>query len=288
MVVNILHKANWAGGGALALWAMLALFSVQTSRIPPFQLLFISFILASLVGAIIIKAQGKSFALLKQPPLVWLHGIYGLFLYHLCYFMALRLLPPATALLINALWALLIVVFASFLPQGRLQKNHLIGALLGLFALSLLVGGIDLGRDGAIWGVVLALLCAFIWSSYSVMSRLFQAVPTESLCGFCFATALLALFAHLGFEKGIWDLTLKELFSVVVLGVGPTGLAFYLWDYATKHGNLSLLGALSYAAPVSGTLLLVIFGHQPASWILFFSLGLILLGGFIATKAPSS
>jgi len=42
------------------------------------------------------------------------------------------------------------------------------------------------------------------------------------------------------------------------LGVGPAGGAFFLWDIGVKHGDIRALGALSYAAPVLSTLLLVI------------------------------
>ena len=35
------------------------------------------------------------------------------------------------------------------------------------------------------------------------------------------------------------------------------GLAFYLWDYGVKRGDIRLLGVAAYAAPVLSTILLV-------------------------------
>ena len=40
-------------------------------------------------------------------------------------------------------------------------------------------------------GDALALGCAFVWSSYSVLSRRLKAAPTEAVAGFCLATSAL-------------------------------------------------------------------------------------------------
>jgi drug/metabolite transporter (DMT)-like permease len=273
-------KATLCGVGAIALWASLALLTVETGRIPPFQLLAMTFGIASLLG-FGKMAVDRDFSPLKQPFIVYFHGFCGLFLYHLCFFLALRTLPPATALLINALWCLLIVLFSALLPGGKLRANHVIGAFIGLAALVILVGNIDIKSP---LGLFYALSCAFIWSIYSVTAKLIQDVPTESVAGFCLVTAIAAILCHVTLEQGIYSLTLREIISVLLIAVGPMGLAFYLWDFAGKHGNLPFIGAISYAAPVFGTVLLVIFGHSPWSVKLIIAAGLIVLSAIIASK----
>ena len=42
--------------------------------------------------------------------------------------------------------------------------------------------------------------------------------------------------------------------AVLALGIGPVGAAFYVWDYGVKRGDIRVLGAASYAAPVLSTL----------------------------------
>ena len=79
------------------------------------------------------------------------------------------------------------------------------GALLGfagaaaLFAGKIGSAGGSLSRDAA-FGYLLALGCAFVWSSYSVLSRRLKAAPTEAVAGFCLATAALAALCHFLFE----------------------------------------------------------------------------------------
>lgn len=68
-----------------------------------------------------------------------------------------------------------------------------------------------------------------------------------------------------------------------VLGIGPTGLAFLAWDHATKHGNVPLLGALSYFAPLLSILLLVLAGQAQASVFLGASVALIVAGAMLAS-----
>ena len=53
--------------------------------------------------------------------------------------------------------------------------------------------------------------------------------------------------------------------SVVGLGLLPVGLAFYVWDYGVKNGDIQILGASSYAAPLLSTLILIIFGFGELS-----------------------
>ena len=44
----------------------------------------------------------------------------------------------------------------------------------------------------------------------------------------------------------------------------PVGAAFYAWDIGVKRGNIQVLGAASYAAPLLSTLVLIVAGFaQP-------------------------
>ena len=83
--------------------------------------------------------------------------------------------------------------------------------------------------------------CALIWSGYSILSRLLGHVPTDAVGGFCGATALLSLLAHLVFERTVWPNDLLQWLAVAGLGLGPVGLAFFCWDHGVKHGHIQAL-----------------------------------------------
>jgi drug/metabolite transporter (DMT)-like permease len=283
--------ATLSGLAAIGLWSVLALLTVGTGPIPPFQLAMLTFAVASLLGALVILRSGKGWAVLRQPAKAWALGIYGLFGYHALYFAALKLAPPAEAGLIAYLWPLLIVLMTALLPGESLSPRHVLAASLGLLGVIVLglgkglTSGQGLGFDVANWkGYLAALGCAVIWSSYSVLSRMQGDVPTEAVTGFCLATAVLSALCHLVFETPVWGQSLVQWLSILALGLGPVGAAFFLWDAGMKRGDIRLLGTASYAAPVLSTILLVLFGLAAPHWTLALACALIVGGAFIAVK----
>lgn len=132
-------------------------------------------------------------------------------------------------------------------------------------------------------GYVLALLCALTWASYSVLSRKLGDVPTESVAVFCCAAAVLSGLLHMGFEQTTWPVGLGRW--AAILGLGPVGLAFYVWDIGVKQGDIQLLGTASYAAPLLTTLCLVMAGIATPSATLALAACLITAGAFLAARA---
>lgn len=130
-------------------------------------------------------------------------------------------------------------------------------------------------------GYLAAFVCALTWSSYSVLSRRFGSIPTDAVGGFCGVTAILAWLCHGLFEQTLWPVG-GEWLAVICLGLGPIGLAFFTWDYGVKHGNIKVLGALSYAAPLLSTMVLIACGLAESSWILGLTCLLIVGGAVLA------
>lgn len=253
---------------------------------PPFQLAAITFSIGGLIGIASWAWRPQAARSLKQPLVVWLLGVGGLFGYHALYFIALRLAPPAEAQLFNYLWPLLIVLFSAFLPNEKLKSHHILGVLLGLTGTLVLIAGmrgVEI-RPEYITGYVCALGAALAWSSYSVLSRPFKNVPSDAVAGFCLATAALSFVCHLLFEQTVWPANTMQWLAIVALGIFPVGLAFYAWDRGVKFGDIRALGAASYAAPLLSTIFLVLAGYAEPRWSLGFAAVLISLGGVVAAK----
>jgi drug/metabolite transporter (DMT)-like permease len=275
------------GFTAILLWATLAPLTAASGQVPPFQLAAMTFLIGGLAGLVFAARSPRGFAALRQPPLAWLHGVGGLFGYHFVYFYALRLAPPAEAGLIAYLWPLLIVLMSALLPGERLRALHVVGAFMGFAGTIVLITG----RSGGLAfdptylpGYLAAFACAFIWSGYSVLSRRFSAVPTEAVAGFCLATAALSAVCHILFEITVWPEGAVQWAAIALLGLGPVGLAFYVWDVGMKRGAVRILGVASYGAPVLSTLLLVAFGYAEASLALGLACLLIVGGAALATR----
>ena len=195
-------------------------------------------------------------------------GVYGLFGFHFLLFIALRHAPPVQANLVNYLWPLGIVVMAPlFLPGVSLTTRHLLAALIGFAGAALAILG--RGDEGAVarwaWGYIPAAGSAFIWASYSLLTQRVAAFPTAAIGSFALASGLLSLLCHVLLEPAA-VLSIRDWSLIVLLGLGPLGGAFFLWDAALKRGDARQIGVLSFLTPLLSTLaLLWVRGESPSA-----------------------
>ncbi|SEW30751.1 EamA domain-containing membrane protein RarD [Aliiroseovarius sediminilitoris] len=282
-------KATAIGFVAVLLWSLLALFTVGTVPVPPFQLAAMTFLVGSAVGLVWIGWAGEFRVLRQISWRVYLFGTLGLFGYHALYFSALRMAPAAEAGLIAYLWPLLIVLFSGLLPGERLEPLHILGAVISFIGAAILVlGGATGFATDALPGFGLAFLGALTWSGYSVLSRRLGNTPTASVTVFCLMTAVLSTGAHLLWETTVWPPNALGWTAVLGLGLGPVGLAFYVWDVGVKQGDIQLLGVASYGAPLLSTLVLIVAGVADPRPSLILAGVLITFGAAMAARASSA
>ena len=278
-------KATAIGFSAVALWSLLAVFTVASAPVPPFLLTALTFAIGGGVGLIWLAARGGLGALRDVPIGAYAFGTAGLFGYHFLYFSALRMAPAAEAGLICYLWPLFIVLGSGLLPGESLKTGHVAGALLAFAGAALIVAGGIGAVSGALAGYGVAFLAALTWAAYSLGSRRLQGVPTGAVAVNCLLTAALSALAHLGLEATAWPQGATGWVAVLALGLGPVGLAFYTWDVGVKGGDIQLLGTASYAAPLLSTLALVVAGMAQASLSLAVAAVLITGGAALAARA---
>jgi drug/metabolite transporter (DMT)-like permease len=274
-----MRLATLAGCGAIALWATLGLLSRAAAAVPPLQLTAMAFAVSAVLGLGLLALRGE-LRMLRQPALVWAHGVAGLFGFHALYFAALAWAPAAEANLINYLWPLLIVLMSGM----ALSRWHLAGVACGAVGCAVLLGGGAGLTAGAVPGYLMALGSAVTWAVYSVLARRLARVPSGAVAGFCAATAVLAAAAHWLFETTVLPGG-AVLLTVLVLGIGPVGAAFFLWDVGMKQGDPRLLGTLAYATPVASTVLLALGGFAELTPVVLGAAGLVAAGGLLAARA---
>lgn len=280
------RRATLAGCAAVLLWSSLAALTTGTAGIPPFQLLAMGFGFAGAAGLLLLlRPGGPGWQALRQPWSAGALAVGALFGYHALYFIALKRAPAVEANLVNYLWPLLIVVFAAILGGANVRGGQWLGTVLGLLAAILLVsrGGQVQVDPVHVPGYAAALGAAVVWALYSVLNRRFEAVPSAAMAGSCLAVAVLGALAHVALEATVAP-TPRQWLLVAALGLGPTGIAFWLWDIATKRGNIALLGTLSYAAPVLSTGLLLAFGQASLHWTQPVALLLLMAGAWFSTR----
>ena len=278
-------SATVVGGAAIILWAKLALFTTWAEGIPPFQLASLCFSVATAIGLVAIFSKGRAaWRGLQQPWYVWTLGVLGLFGCHFFYFVALGNAPAIEASLIVYVWPILLVLFSALLPGERLRWYHMAAALLGLAGAFVLVA--DRCRFAIelcfIVGYAAAVASAVIWASYSVLNRRFGYVPTDAVTGFCAGAAVLSFVNHALFETWAQP-TPCQWSAILLLGLGPVGLAFFAWDYGVKHGNIQALGAFAYTTPLLSSAVLIVLREAEATWNVALACALIVGGALLGS-----
>jgi drug/metabolite transporter (DMT)-like permease len=283
-------KAQLFALGAIALWVSVASLGVLLKHLPPFLLTGLSLLIGGLLALPQVLRDPRQW---RVPLSTLALGIYGLFGYHFMLFMALRLAPAVEANLINYLWPLLMVVLAPVLLKNmQLRPVHLGAGLLGFGGAALAIlgaaGGVAAapapGGTGTVAGYLAALAAAFMWASYSLLTQRVAAFPTAAIGLFALVSGALSLLCHWALEAPT-SLSLRDGLLLALMGLGPLGGAFYLWDKALKLGDARQIGILSYLTPLGSTALLIVVTGRQWSWSIALAAGMIMAAAVLGTRA---
>lgn len=284
--------ANLLALAAIALWASLAWLGMALSHVPPFLLTGIALLVGSLIALPLSWKGGRlDVSSWKMPWSSLLLGVYGLFGFHFLLFIALRHAPPVQANLVNYLWPLGIVVMAPlFLPGVKLKAAHLLAALMGFAGACIAILGSRSTAEAAgfAWGYIPAAGSAFIWASYSLITKRLalqgKSFATAAIGLFGLASGLLSLICHMLLEPSV-SISGRDALLLLALGLGPLGAAFYLWDAALKRGDAGQIGILSYITPLASTALLLFVTGQALSWSIGMAAALIVGAALLGTRS---
>lgn len=280
-------KSDLLALAAIALWGTLATLGVELAHVPPFLLTGLGLLAGSLIALPLSRLRLQAW---KVPLPTLLVGIYGLFGFHWLLFLALRHAPAVEANLINYLWPLGMVVLAPlFLPGVRLHGRHVMAALLGFAgaAIAILGRGGEASSAGSGFqpGYLLALASAFVWASYSLLTRRVPAFPTAAVGSFALVSGLLSLACHAMLEPAT-ALSAGDVALIALLGLGPLGGAFFLWDAAIKCGDPRRIGLLAFITPLLSTALLLLSTGQALRWNIALAAALVVGAAVWGSRSP--
>jgi drug/metabolite transporter (DMT)-like permease len=256
----------------ISLWASLATFGKLLLHLPPFYILGAAFMIGSLPGFFHPREMFPSI-----KTLGW--GVFGYFGYHFCLFYAFRHAPVLEANLLNYLWPVILVLISPlFFKEFKIKIHHIFGGVLSILGCFILVTGFSFDfKTEHLFGYLLALSAAFIWPIFSLGKKRLPQTSIWTIAGFCFISGLLCFFTHFLIEPRV-VLQWHDAWKILVMGIGPFGIAFYTWDIALKYGDSRIIGALSYLTPVLSTFGLVMFTNEDLKSATLMAMFLIMSG----------
>ncbi len=196
--------------------------------------------------------------------------------------------------LLNYLWPTLTLVLAVPLLGQRARPSLLPGTLLALGGVFLVMtAGSPLSPRAFIanasatpWPYLLGLGSAITWALYSTLTRRWVggapgAVEPLMLSG---GLVLMGLWAAVA-PPAVW--APRDVIEVAVLG-GASAIAYGMWDYAMRHGNVATVAACSYLTPLFAVLVASAYlGLRPGAEIWSGCL-LIILGSLLSRRGVSA
>jgi drug/metabolite transporter (DMT)-like permease len=274
------RRATLSALAAILIWSSLAILGSRLTAVPSLLQVGAALLVSGLLSAPRYREWGL-------PPGTWLIGIGGIFGYHFLIFTSFKYAPVVEANLLNYLWPLLIVALSPVvLPGHPLRPHHLVGALTGFIGAGLIITGGRLSPDPAhLPGYVMAAGAALSWALYSLLTKRVPRFPTSAVGGFCLVSGVMSTALYLAGKMGsnLYAPTAQEWLYVLLLGLGPMGASFFLWDRALKDGDPRVVGALSYLTPMLSTLWLVLLGGEALTPVSVVAMLLLVAGSLIGS-----
>lgn len=256
----------------------------------PVEILFFRFILGLLALFIACPRRLKSTSG-RQELSFAAAGLCGICLYYLLENIALTYtMASNVGVIISVAPFFTVILSRLFLKQeGKLGAGFFMGFIIAMAGIALIsFNGSALQLNPL--GDLLALLAAFIWACYSILTRKIgdYGYPTILTTRRIFFYGILFMIPALF----IFDFRLEfarfanptYLLNLLFLGLGASALCFVTWNFAVK-----LLGAVKtsiyiYLVPVVTVVTSVLILREPFTWMTGAGTALTLVGLFLSER----
>jgi drug/metabolite transporter (DMT)-like permease len=273
----------------LVLWGSLAAVTkLSLGSIDSYQLQFFMFWSALLAMTVWFASNGT----LRRVAALTKHEMAGLallglpsYLYYFFYTRALSLLPAVEAAMLNYLWPVAVVFFATLLNKEPLSRGKAIGLLLGLSgAIIVLTGGaLQAINPSNPLGDLLAVLAALSWGLFSALGKKNRIDPDVSNYVFVATSALLSTLCLFLFS----EFTVPDANAIagcVWLGISSIVLGYYIWFRVLKSGSAATAASMAFVTPFVTLLFIVLLTGEVILASQFAGLLVILLGVFVQAR----
>jgi drug/metabolite transporter (DMT)-like permease len=269
--------ANFSGMTAITIWFATPLMLALTGTMPPFLIGAFAYLVAFAMTIIWWLYKRERIApKFNMPPKAYALGIFGICLYNMLYIYAIKRGPLLEVNLLNYLWPAFLLIFGSLLEKTR-PDNLAIAGIICCFVGSYFVfsskGAVSFSGDHTM--MMIGLLCGVIWAGYSSLLRYIR-IKSDQTAVFFLITGVVMLALHLAFEPTIWPVTTFGWFMLTAYAFSR--IAFFLWNFAMKHGSTRLMGSLSYFIPLFATITLTLGGFASYNVSLTIGAALIITG----------
>ena len=259
----------------------------------PIEILFFRFLMGLLALVIIYPRRLKQTGFRREIVFI-AAGLCGVCLYYLLENIALTYTMASNVGVIISVAPFFTAILSHlFLKrEEKLRANFFIGFFAAMFGIGLIsFNGASLQLNPI--GDLLALLAAFLWACYSILTRKISDYGYNTILttrriffyGLLFMIPALFLFDFkLDLSRFVNPV---YLLNILFLGLGASALCFVTWIFAVKVLGAVKTSIYIYLVPVITVAASVLIIHEPFTWITGIGTVLTLAGLFISERKRS-
>lgn len=269
---------------AILLWGTTpAVAKLLVKNLDNFQVMFYTFVIA-LMALFIVAALQKKLAMIKKLRLkdylrfLSIGGI-GIFFYYIFYYWAFMLLPAQEVTVINYLWPIMIIIFASIILKEKFTSLKVAGIIISFIGVYIVIthGDIFHFNTTSILGIFFAFLAGLSYGLFSVLGKKYEYDRTISMLFYFLFSLILSIVTLFLFSKPVFP-PLPELGGLLWLGVMTGAIAHLVWFLALKHGETAKMSNLIYLTPFAGLVFIYFLVGEKILWSSIVGLLIIIAG----------
>lgn len=254
----------------------------------PVEILFFRFVMgfAALLLACLHRMKGVG---RRQEMTFALAGLSGICLYYLLENIALTYtMASNVGVIISVAPFFTAMLSRLFLKsEGKLRANFFIGFVVAMAGIALIsFNGFEMELNPV--GDVLAVLAAFVWACYSILTRKISSFGYPVILttrrtffyGILFMLPALFLFDFKIGSERFADVT--NLLNLLYLGLGASALCFVTWNLAVKALGAVKTSVYIYMVPVITVVTSVFILKEPVTWVSAAGTALAVAGLFLS------
>ena len=256
----------------------------------PIEILFFRFLMGLLALLLVYPRRLKG-TTIKQEFVFAAAGFCGVCLYYLLENIALTYTTASNVGVIISVAPFFTAILSHlFLQQDeKLRANFFVGFLIAMLGIGFI------SFPGTSWqlnpiGDLLALLAAFLWACYSILTRKIGGYGYHTIMTTrrVFFYGILWMIPALFLFDFRWELSRfvnpVYLLNLLFLGLGASALCFVTWNFAVKILGAVQTSVYIYLVPVITVAASVLILHEPFTWRTGMGTVLTLAGLFISER----
>jgi len=271
-------------GFVIILWASApAVAKILLKNLNNFQVLFFTTLIATITLFLIALFQNKiklicDYKLKDYLTFAYMGGL-GIFLYYLFSFGSLMLISAQESTIVNYLWPIMVVIFASLILKEKLTLTKIAAIILSFLGVYIVIsqGNLLSFTFSNKTGVLLAFLGAVSYGLFSVLGKQHNYERITSMMFYYLFSFVFITIAVLIFSK-IQLPNLYELIGLLWLGAIISGIAYVLWFLALKYGETSKVSNIIYLTPFVALIYISILVGEKILFSSIIGLIVIILG----------